>query len=142
MNEFTEAEVYRCMKEGRMVALQGAAFQDSYVAEWWVSDGGTPARRVMLGQEVEVSEAPVVRFSLDHPVQDCRTLLIRNGVPVKEVQGTELEFVDNKWRPEDGPAYYRVEVIGPRADSNHYEAPTMPESELFTNPIFIRWTAG
>jgi len=139
MKEFTEDEVYRCMREGRMVALQGDAFQDSYVADWSVSDGGRPQHRVMSGMEVELDSPPLVRFSLNRPVPDCVTRLVRNGVVVKEVEGTDLEFRDRELGAKREPAYYRVEVTGPRADRGEYEGPTVPRSELRTNPIFVRW---
>ncbi len=137
MNEFTEAEVYKCMREGRMVALQGEAFQDSFVSEWSVAGGDKAQRKVMLGMEVKLDAAPRVRFSLDHPVDGCRTTLIRNGVVVEEVDGTELSFIDNEIGEKKVPAFYRVEVVGPVDDSVPYEDPTMPESLLFVNPIFI-----
>lgn len=139
MREFTEAEVYRCMREGRMVALQGESFQDTYVAQWWVSDGGAPEREVMLGQEVVLGGTPQVRFSLNRPVSDCRTILVRNGVVVKEVEGTDLTYTDTEWGLRQEPAFYRIEVIGPRTDVQAGEGPTMPESELFVNPIFVRF---
>ena len=37
------------------------------------------------------------------------------------------------------PAFYRVEVSGPRANRGDYDGPTMPASELFVNPIFVRF---
>jgi hypothetical protein len=140
MREFAEDEVYRCLREGRMVALQGDAFQDSYVSEWWVSDGGKPSNPVMLGEEVKVKAAPVIRFALDHPVADTRTRLIRNGVVIHEEQGSELSFTDREQADKRAPAFYRVEVIGPRnAAEKSYESATEPDSELFVNPIFVRF---
>jgi len=135
MREFTEAEVYNCMKEGRMVALSGEAFQDSYVAEWRVGDGA----RVMSGEEVVVRGAPTVRFALDHPVAECETVLIRNGVAIKRTLGVELSFTDHDLAKTRSPAYYRVEVVGPIGDNRSFESPTIPESLLFTNPIFVRF---
>jgi hypothetical protein len=139
MREFTEDEVYRCLRDGRMVALQGDAFQDVYVAEWWISDTGEPDDPVMLGEEVMVRSAPVVKFALDHPVAETRVRLIRNGVVVLEKEGSEFSFRDDEQGEKKAPAFYRVEVIGPRADRGLYEGPTMPQSELFVNPIFVRF---
>ncbi|HUT55640.1 MAG TPA: PHP domain-containing protein [bacterium] len=140
MREFSEDEIYRCMRQGRMVALQGDAFQDTYVAEWWVSGGGRPGNPVMLGEEIEVKAAPVVRFALDHPVAGTRTRLVRNGVVIHEEQGSELSYTDIEQGEKKAPAYYRVEVIGPRNESEKsYESATEPDSVLFVNPIFVRF---
>lgn len=141
MKEFTEAEVYRCLREGRMVALQGDAFQDSYVSEWWASDSGRPADVIMLGREITIKNAPTIRFSLDHPVAGLRTLLIRNGVVIMESEGSDITYVDKEAGIRGEPAYYRVEVIGPRAERGPYEGPTMPDSVLFTNPVFVRFAS-
>ncbi len=138
MREFSEDEVYNCLRQGRMVALQGDAFQDVYVSEWWISDSGKPAEKIMLGRELRLSGTPTIRFALDHPVEGCRTRLIRNGVVIHEVQGTELTYTDRQTGVEE-PAFYRVEVTGPVADRGAYEGPTMPHSELFVNPIFVRY---
>jgi len=140
LREFSEPEIYRAMREGRMVALQGDAFQDSYVAEWWVSDRGKPEDDpVMLGRELTLRGAPVIRFALDHPVADCRVRLIRNGVVIHEAPGAELTYRDEELGSKKEPAFYRVEVVGPRADRGDYDGPTMPASELFVNPIFVRF---
>jgi len=142
MKEFTEEEVYRCLREGRMVALQGDAFQNTYVAEWWVSDSGEPANYNMHGKEINITGAPVIRFALDHPVDGCRTRLIKNGVVIHEVEGVEFTYTDEEQGKKKEPAFYRVEVVGPRAKRGQFEGPTMPESELFVNPIFIRYRAS
>jgi len=133
MREFTEEEVYRCMREGRMVAIQGAAFQDSYVSQWSVSDGWGDDGKVMSGEEVAISGAPHIRFSLDHPVSGCRAMLIRNGVIIKTVEGTKLSHVDD-W---SGRAYYRVQVVGPVDEEAPRNAPLNRASLVFTNPIFV-----
>jgi len=139
MKEFTEEEVYRCMKEGRMVALQGSAFQDSYVAEWWVSDSNSPEDAVMLGEEITINSAPVIKFSLDGPVAGCRIKLIRNGVLIAEENGTEIKHVDKEWNAEKGPAYYRVELVGPVEPGVEYKPYVNPSNVLFVNPIFVRF---
>jgi len=144
MKEFTEEEVYRCMREGRMVALQGEEFQDSYVSEWWVSDSEPPDNPVMLGREVYLQGPPIVRFALDHPVAGSRVRLIRNGAVVLEQPGVEFTFVDEQAGTGREPCFYRVEVIGPhKPGGRDYDLPTMPETELFVNPIFAHFsTAG
>ena len=140
LREFTEPEIYRAMREGRMVALQGAAFQNSFVAEWWVSDRGKPAEAVMLGQEVSMSGTPVIRFALDHAVPETRVRLIRNGRVIAEQEGSEMTFRDEEQGAKQEPAVYRVEVVGPRGEGKVYETPLAPESELFVNPIFVRFS--
>lgn len=140
MREFTEEEVYRCMREGRMVALMGDSFQDTYVAQWAVSGSGKPSGKVMLGQEVKVKGAPVIRFALNRAVPGCRTRLIKNGKVIFEGEGTEISYIDREQGKREEPAYYRVEVVGPRLDPETYDGPTHPESELFVNPIFVRFT--
>lgn len=139
MREFTEEEVYRCLREGRMVALQGDAFQDVYVSEWWVSDSGRPRDKVMLGEEVRLKGTPEIGFALNHNVPGCRVRLVRNGVVVAEKEGVELSFRDVDAGRAKDPVYYRAEVSGPSADRGPYEGPTMPWSELFVNPIFVRF---
>ncbi len=139
MKEFTEAEVYNCMREGRMAALSGDAFQDVYVSRWNVSDGGVPADDVMLGRSLTLSRAPRIRFSLNKPVDGCVTLLVRNGVVISETPGVEIDYVDEERGSSREPAYYRVEVRGPAAGREYYEGDTIPESELFVNPIFVKF---
>jgi hypothetical protein len=139
MKEFSEDEVYRCMRDGRMVALMGESFQNSYVSDWSVSDGA-PADRIMLGASVMLQSAPQVRFALDHAVPATRTRLIRNGKVVAEADGSELSFTDTELAAARTPAYYRVEVIGPQGTDPHPDdLPTRPENELFVNPIFVRF---
>lgn len=140
MREFSEEEAWRCLRDGRMVALMGEAFQDSYVSEWWVSDSGTPANPVMLGAEIEVRGTPAVRFALDHAVAGTRVRLIRNGVVVMEQDGSELSFIDQEQGKTKEPAFYRVEVIGPRKSEPPWNPSDMQVSELFVNPIFVRFS--
>ena len=94
---------------------------------------------VMLGREVTLKGAPVVRFALDHPVADCRVRLIRNGKVIAEQGGSEITFTDQEQGRKKEPAVYRVEVVGPRADRGDNDGPTMPASELFVNPILVRF---
>ena len=162
MKEFTLAEVKRCLREGRVVSLQGDAFQDTYVAEWWVADSEEPEDLVMLGQEVTLKGAPLVRFALDRPVDGLTIRLVRNGRVIAEVEGSELTYRDQELGLRKEPVYYRVEVSGPRAkwaersSSEAASSPftsdakammqeagedpqTMAESELRVNPIFVRF---
>ncbi len=140
LREFSEPDIYQALREGRMVALQGDAFQNTYVAEWWVSDREEPAERIMLGRSARLAGAPVVRFALDHPVPECRVRLIRNGSVILDQPGTEFTYRDQEQGSKREPAFYRVEVSGPRANRGDYDGPTMPASELFVNPIFIRFS--
>ncbi len=139
MRELTEDEVYNCLREGRMVALAGDAFQDSYVSEWSVSGPGGPRSPLMSGEEIKLKGTPQVRFSLDRPVEGCVTRLIRNGVVVEETEGAELTFADAELAAVPMPAFYRVQVVGPVADRGYYEGDTINASLLFTNPIFVRF---
>jgi len=138
MREFTEQEVYSCMRQGRMVALMGPYFQDIYVSEFSVGQTDRPAKeKVMFGQSVTLNGTPVVRFSLNRKIPDARVRLIRNGKIVKEVKDSSLEFADSEVYEKKLPAFYRVEVIAPdmpiAGDAAYPEAHI---SRLYTNPIF------
>jgi hypothetical protein len=141
LHEFTPEDVYAAIREGRMVALMGESFQDSYVAEFSVSEAGkAPANPIMFAQTLTVSSPPVIRFRLDHEVPDVRTRLIRNGQVILEKEGSSLEYSDAEMVQQKMPAYYRVEVVGPvlPEDEAHRQPPER-ESELFTNPIFVKF---
>jgi len=136
LREFTEDEVYRCMREGRMVALQGESFRDVYVAEWSASDGA-PQNPVMLGETARVKGVPVIRFALSKDLTEIKTRLIRNGRLVREVDGGRLEFTDEEQGKLREPAFYRVEVDGPPpapGDEGHRTG-----NGLLTNPVFVRF---
>ncbi len=135
MREFTESEVYRCMREGRMVALQGEAFQDVFVSKWSVSGEGGPDEAVMSGRSIIITGTPRIDFSLNVEVGGVKARLIRNGVAIREFEGVGFSYLDEEAGESAEPAYYRVELVGPRAKSTA----TMAESELFVNPIFIRF---
>lgn len=143
MREFTEDEVYKCLREGRMVALMGESFQDSYVSEFSVTDKGQPPDPIMFGQKTWLSGPPVIRFSLDHEAPEVKTLLIRNGVVIHEVSGCSFEYEDREPFEKNLPAVYRVEMRGPKIerdekDIEHRKPGSLePESELFTNPVFV-----
>ena len=139
LRDFTEDDVYKCLIDGRMVALQGDAFQDTYVAEWSVGSGAAVPHQVMLGEQVKVSAAPVVSFKLNQPVAGASVRLIRNGQVIHQQQGHDFTFRDDEAAAARAPIYYRVEVIGPRADRKPNTGDTQPDSELFVNPIFVRF---
>ncbi len=139
MKEWSEAEVYRCMREGRMVSLQGKAFQDSYVTEFSVSGNGRPAEPIMFGQELSLARPPVVRFSLDHEIEDVTVKLIRNGQVIHQTNKCRFEYKDRQVFEDNLPAFYRVEVEGPYLEPEGDKRPdTAPKSMLFTNPVFVR----
>lgn len=138
MREFTRDEVKRCLRDGRMVAQMGASFQDCYVSEFSVSDRGGPSDKIMLGKKVTVSGPPIVRFSLSRNVADVKTRLIRNGEVVHETAASSFEYIDREVFDKNLPAVYRVEMIGPYIAPDPESRPKLsPQSELFTNPIFV-----
>jgi hypothetical protein len=139
LKQFNEPDVYAALREGRTLALMGRSFQDSYVAEFSVSQAGQkPKDPIMFAQTVTVASPPVIRFSLNHDVPETKTRLIRNGKVILEKEGTAFEFTDREMFAQKMPAYYRVEVKGPalpKAEQGAYA----PESEIFTNPIFVKF---
>lgn len=139
MREFTEAEVYRCLREGRMVAQMGESFQDVYVSEFSVSEGGRPDDAIMLGRSITVSRAPVIRFSLSREVPDVHARLVRNGKVIYEADACSFTYTDREIFEKNIPAFYRVEMTGPRVEPPQADAPNPlnPESRLFTNPVFV-----
>jgi len=140
MTEFTEEEVLRCIREGRMVSLMGPAYQDTYVSDWSVR-GGQPAESSMMGgREIRLEQAPRISFSLDHPVEGSRIRLIRNGTVIKEAAGSCLEHVDHEIFHAKEPAYYRVHVTGPKGNyTKQDDYPTHPASQIVVNPVFVRF---
>ena len=81
---------------------------------------------------------------------------IKNGVVVYEAEGVEFTFEDTEQAGNKEPAFYRVEVIGPLVNLNDTENPDEdytynlgkineglmePDNELFTNPIFVRFSS-
>ena len=138
MREFTEDEVYRCMREGRAVALMGGKFQDVYVSEWTVTDGGAAPNPVMLGETARLKGAPVIRFALSKDLTEIKTKLIRNGKLVRQVDGGRLEFTDDEQGKAREPAFYRVEVEGPHPQGSTPYGPVQ-DSLMMVNPIFVRF---
>jgi len=140
MKEWSEAEVYRCLQEGRMVALAGPMFQNSYVAEFSASDQAAPENEIMFGREIKVSSPPVIRFRLDHEIPGVKTRLIRNGRVIKEFQGSSLEYTDREMLEGKTPAFYRIEVRG-RDEPETKDTPFLYQrvNILFTNPVIVRF---
>lgn len=137
MREFTEEEAYRCLRNGKMVALMGPAFQDVFVSEFSVS-GGKADESIMFGEKVRLDGPPVIRFSLDKDIEGCTTRLIRNGKVIATFDSTSFEYTDSKVFDEKVPAFYRVHIGGPPLDKNEeYGNPNEPRNELFTNPVFV-----
>ncbi len=133
LKSLDRAEVYNAMRTGRMVAISGEAFQESYVSEFSVSDAGPAQEKIMLGQTAVLSGPPVVRFSLSKEVPLSEARLIRNGKVVYSGKGCNFEFKDSEAFAKKSPVYYRVELIGegPQEYGN--------TTRLITNPIFINW---
>ena len=138
MREFTEDEIYRCMREGRVVPLMGPKFQDVYVSEWTVTDGGAAPNPVMLGETVKVKAAPVIKFALSKDLTEIKTRLIRNGKVVRSVDGGRLEFTDDEQLKLREPAFYRVEVDGPQPQGATPYGPVQ-DNLMMVNPIFVRF---
>jgi hypothetical protein len=138
LRELTEPEVYRAMREGRMVALMGTVFNDAYVAEFSVSADGAAPDPIMFGQKTTVAAAPVVRFRLNREIPGVSARLIRNGKVVHRVAACDFEFSDRETFERRLPAVYRVELTGPTVPGAHGESPHHEtNSKLFTNPIFV-----
>jgi hypothetical protein len=91
----------------------------------------------MLGEQVKVNGAPVVSFKLNQPVAGTSVRLIRNGKVVHQQPGHDFTYRDDQAGAARVPVYYRVEVIGPRADRKPNTGDTQPDSLLFVNPIFV-----
>lgn len=137
LREFTEADVLLAMREGRMVALMGDLFQNSYVAEFTVSEGRAERDQILFGKTA-FSGPPVIRFRLDHELSGIRGRLIRSGAVIHEFSGCSFEFTDRETGEKNLPAVYRVELIGPPYPPRSGEPQNLkPNNELFTNPIFF-----
>ena len=132
LKDYTRDQVYQTMKNGRMVALMGEIFQESYVAEFSVGEKAVPGG-VMLGEWVKLSEPPVIRFALNQPLELKEARLIRNGKVVYSGTNSNFEFTDSEAPKLGAPVYYRVQLIGagPMELSN--------ANLLYTNPIFVSW---
>ncbi len=138
LRRFSEDDVYLAMREGRMVSFAGEMFQNSYIAEFSVSDGKAPQDLIMLGKEIRVADPPVIRFRLDHNIPGVKTILIRNGKVIRETEGSALEFIDREMFEKKMPAYYRVQVLGPPTIETTKSGPSQRVNIIFTNPIFVR----
>jgi len=138
LREFSEDDVYLAMRQGRMVSFAGEMFQNSYIAEFSVSDGKTPQDKIMFGQEIKIFAPPLIRFSLDHQIPGVKTLLIRNGKVIRETEGSALEFIDQEMFEKKMPAYYRIEVLGPFTKVKIKDHEHLQPNIIFTNPIFVR----
>ncbi len=132
LKEYSSNGVFDAIKSGRMVALMGELFQESYVKEFSVGDKAVP-NKVMLGEWVNLSGPAVIRFSLNKelPVKEAR--LIRNGKVIYTATNSNFEFTDTEGAKLAIPSYYRVQLIGdgPMELSN--------ATLLYTNPIFANW---
>jgi len=130
MREFTEDEVYECLRDGRMVALMGPAFQDAYVSELCATEARQVCRQVTLGESVTVSGAPRIRFALDREIPGVTAMLVRNGRVVYETRSSAFDFTDVEMGEKNLPAFYRVVAVKDGAGGES-------DSILFTNPLFV-----
>jgi len=128
LKELSQEEVFNAMLSGRMVALMGEEFQEVFVSEFSAGDGKAGSEKIMLGQNVTISAAPVVRFSLNKDVPGQESRLIRNGKIIYSTRASGFEFRDEESGLKKAPIFYRVEVIA--GDG---------QAHLFTNPIFVSW---
>jgi hypothetical protein len=139
LREFTVAEVYRALREGRMAALMGDKFQDTYVSEFSAgAEGEPPLSPIMFGEKILVSSPAVIRFRLNREPAGIRTELIRNGKVILTVEGGDFEFLDREMFEQNLPAVYRVRI----SDSDHPSDSEQPAGRwgpnlLFTNPLFV-----
>jgi len=128
LKEFSRDEVFRTIKSGRMIAVSGEPMMETYVSEFSIGDGKPASEKIMLGQRLKLSSAPVIRFALSKeiPVQEIR--LIRNGKIIYKTNKTNFEYRDEDALKDKMQSFYRVDVVGPE-----------PRSRIFTNPIFVAW---
>jgi hypothetical protein len=131
LREFSREDVFQAVHEGRMIALMGDLFQESYVAEFSISHGKEAHGKVMLGQEVKVDGPCWIRFSLNNDVPLKHARLIRNGKVIYQAASSSFEYKDREGFEAGIPCYYRVELIGEDIQGSR-------PNRLFTNPVFVR----
>ena len=131
LKEYSYQGVIDAMKKGRMVALMGKDFQEVYVKEFSVGPAGGQREKIMLGEEVRLSQAPLIKFSLNQEVPIKEARLIRNGKIIYTSKSSNFQYLDKEAFDKRLRAYYRVELVGlgPIELTN--------ANLLFTNPIFI-----
>ncbi len=133
LDEFTRDSVFEAVRQGRMVAVMGEAFLDSYVAQFSAGEGRAAQGGVILGEEVDLSRPAVIRFSLNKDVTIKEARLIRNGKVIYTTTGSSFEYKDTEGFESGGRCYYRVELMGKDASE------TQRGSRLFTNPVFVKY---
>jgi len=133
LTDLSHDGVIDAIKRGRMVGLMGNEFQEVYVSEFSVGNGKPSGKKIMLGEEVKLDAAPVVRFSLSSDLPVAQVSLIRNGRVIHTSKSTSFEYTDKVAGEKKLRCYYRVEVVGqgPVEIAN--------ANLLFTNPVFVSW---
>jgi len=132
LKDYNRDQIYEAMRAGRMVALMGEIFQESYVAEFSIGEKAVPGK-VMSGEWVKLAGAPVIRFALNKELELKEVRLIRNGKVVYSGTNSNFEYTDLEAPKLGTPVYYRVQLIG--------EGPMELANAtlLYTNPIFVSW---
>jgi len=134
LHEFSREEVFNAIKQGRMVALMGEDFQEVFVTEFSVGSNKTSAKeKIMLGKEVVLKGAPLVKFSLNKEVPLTKARLIRNGKVIYTTTSCKFQYLDEEAYKKKLYCYYRVQLIG-RGKLEPGKA-----NLLFTNPVFVRF---
>jgi len=133
LKKLSREDVFAAMRSGNMVALMGEEFQDIYVSEFSVGDDRPGAEKIMFGQTVKISGAPVIRFSLNKPAPEQELRLVRSGKVIFTTKSSRFEFKDDEAAVLKEKVFYRVEVEG-RGPMKITQG-----NRLFTNPIFVSW---
>jgi len=133
LKEYNYQSAIEAMKKGRMVALMGKDFQEVYVNEFSVAPAQGQREKIMLGEEVRLWQAPLIKFSLSQEVPIKEARLIRNGKIIYTSKSSNFQYLDKEAFDKRLRAYYRVELVGlgPIELTN--------ANLLLTNPIFISW---
>jgi hypothetical protein len=131
LKDYSRAGVLDAIHKGRMVALMGKDFQEVYVSEFSVGSGKPASQKIMLGEEVKLDGAPMVRFALSREVPVVETRLVRNGKVIHVTNATSFQYLDREALDKKLRCYYRVQVIG--------QGPMLLDDAtmIFTNPVFV-----
>lgn len=124
-------ELLSAMKDGRMYACRGK-YPERIVLKDFSICGRKCDSKATMGQEITLSEHPIIHLSLTTTTPDKRPVhirLIRSGEIIRELNATlpySADYQDKYLRP-DSKVFYRVDVLG--------------AGLMVSNPIFVRFPA-